>query len=120
LSKKTLVLGASLKPERVSNQAIKKLVKHKHEVLAVGRNSGFVDGIEILTNAKIFDDIDTVTIYLSEKNQEGLFKYFKELKPKRVIFNPGAENPILCSQLQRHEIECLEACTLVMLSVGSY
>jgi len=120
LAKKTLVLGASLKEERYSHKAVKRLTKHGHEVIALGRTPGKIGEIAIQTKQEDFKDIDTVTVYLSEKNQDGLFEYFKRIEPKRVIFNPGAENSILCNQLNKRGIECLNACTLVMLSVDNY
>jgi len=42
------------------------------------------------------------------------------LSPKRIIFNPGTENQELKKLAEAQGIECLEACTLVMLSVGVY
>lgn len=120
MSKRTLVLGASTKEERYSNQAIKKLLSHGHRVVAVGGRKGETHGVEILDEKPIDAEIDTVTLYISEKYQDGLFHYLKVLKPKRIIFNPGTENPVLSGQLSKHGIECINACTLVMLSVGIY
>jgi predicted CoA-binding protein len=91
--KKTLVLGASLKPERYSNLAIRRLVDHDHPVVAVGRREGEVNGVQILTGMPELNDIDTVTVYLNEDNQEPFEDYILKLKPKRIVFNPGAENP---------------------------
>lgn len=120
LNKTTLVLGASEKEERYSNQAISKLLAHDHRVLAVGRRVGTTHGIEIMDERPVNLEVDTVTLYISEKHQDGLFHYLKALKPKRIIFNPGTENPVLKSQLSKHGIECINGCTLVMLSVGTY
>ncbi len=65
-------------------------------------------------------DIDTVTLYVSPRNQHVYADYIKQLKPRRVIFNPGAENPALENELAELGIEPVEACTLVMLSIGNY
>ena len=120
MAKKTLVLGASLKEERYSNQAVKRLIKHGFEAIPVGLREGKIEGQKILIGRPKLEDIHTVTLYISEKHQDGLFAYIKTLNPERVIFNPGTENLALFQQLKKHNIECLNACTLVMLSVGNY
>ena len=118
--KKTLVLGASLKPVRYSNLAIRRLVGQGHPVVAIGRRAGEVEGVGILTGMPDLKDIDTVTVYLNEDNQKPFQEYILQLKPKRIIFNPGAENPQLRKLAAASGIEAVEACTLVMLSVGSF
>ena len=65
-------------------------------------------------------DIETVTIYLSSKNQKQYYDYILSLKPKRVIFNPGAENVELEGLLSKNDIEPIQACTLVMLRTNQY
>lgn len=120
MSKKTLVIGASSNPQRYSYLAIQKLRKYGHEVIALSRKSGHVGDVEFKTKYEFFDDIDSVTLYIGTNNQEGLFKYLTTLAPKRVIFNPGTENISLLQQLSKHNIECINACTLVMLSVDQY
>lgn len=119
-SKKTLVVGASLKPERVSNQAIKKLKSYGHEVVAIGLREGEVAGIKILKGKPVVHDVDTVTLYMNEKNQQDMMEYILSLKPKRIIFNPGAENPVFMKRCIENGIDAIEACTLVMLSLGEY
>lgn len=118
--KKTLVLGASLKPERYSNLAIRRLRQHGQPVEAIGLRAGLVEDVEIKTGLPELSDIHTVTIYLNEENQHPLEKYILNLNPKRIIFNPGAENPKFSRLATERGIEVLDACTLVMLSVGSY
>ena len=90
---KTLVLGASLKPNRYSNYAIQRLMAHDYEVVAIGLKEGIVDGVAIDIELKAYKDIDTVTLYLNAKRQQEYYDYIIGLKPKRVIFNPGTENP---------------------------
>ncbi len=118
--KKTLVIGASTTSTRYAHQAVKRLVKAGIEAIALGKNPGKIGDIEIETQYRDFENIHTVSIYIREELQDTLFKYFKRLQPQRVIFNPGAENAILKSQLEKNGIECLNACTLVMLSTGSF
>ncbi len=118
--KKTLVLGASLKPSRYSNIAINRLVLHEHEVEAVGLRKGEVAGIKISTEKIPFEDIHTVTLYLNPQRQEEYYKYIISLKPERVIFNPGTENPTFFEMLQQKNIEIEVACTLVLLGTNQY
>lgn len=117
---KTLVLGASQKPERYSNMAIRSLRKHGIEVVAIGARKGIVENVEIQTELKDFEDIHTVTLYLSPKNQTPYNSYIISLKPKRIIFNPGTENPELEKLARENGIDVVEGCTLVMLSNGTY
>lgn len=118
--KKTLVLGASLNPDRYSYLAINRLVNHEHRVEAVGLKKGEVAGVEISVEKEDFEDIDTVTLYLNSKRQVEYYDYILSLKPKRVIFNPGTENPELYKILERNNIEYEEACTLVLLGTNQY
>lgn len=116
----TLVLGASENTSRYSNMAIRSLVSHGRKVVAIGLKSGRVGDVEILTGQPSLTDIDTVTLYLSAANQLPVLNYILSLEPRRIIFNPGAENPELVALASSKGIECLEACTLVMLSTGQY
>lgn len=120
MTKKTLVLGASLKSSRYSHMAIRRLRKQNIEVVAFGLREGKVDDVGI-SNEKIdYTDLDTITLYLNPKNQESYYDYILGLYPKRVIFNPGTENPELIELLQQKGIEAEVACTLVLLSMNLY
>lgn len=119
-SKQTLVIGASENPERYSNKAIKMLRAHKHEVVAIGLKTGEVEGVKIQTGKPTFDSLDTITLYLNPKRQEEYYDYIISLNPKRVIFNPGTENPEFEANLKKNGICCEEACTLVLLSTNQY
>ncbi len=118
--KKTLVLGGSLKPERYSNKAIRRLTRYGHPVVSVGLKPGQVDGIEIETGFPDFEEIHTVTVYLGAENQTPYLEYVPRLKPKRVIFNPGTENEMFADICRKHDIEVVEHCTLVMLDSGEF
>lgn len=118
--KKTLVLGASVNPDRYSNMAIRKLRAHDHEVVAVGNRTGQVKDVEIAKGATPFEGVDTVSLYLNPRNQREYYDYIISLKPKRIIFNPGTENPELEELAKDRQIDFMEACTLVMLSTGQY
>lgn len=118
--KKTLVLGASSNPTRYSYLAVNSLRRHDHPVLAVGRKEGIVADVAIHKGKFEDDQIDTVTLYLNPKNQEEYYDYILGLHPKRIIFNPGTENPELIKKAKENNIEPVIACTLVMLSTGQY
>ncbi|MCP9770891.1 CoA-binding protein [Lacihabitans sp. LS3-19] len=120
-SKKTLVLGASTKPGRYALMAAERLQEKGFPIELLGKKEGNVNGVAIKTElSEIGEDIDTVTVYLSEQNQKEYEGFLLKLKPKRVIFNPGAENIELEGKLEAEGVEVLEACTLVMLGTGQY
>ena len=119
--KKTLVIGASENPERYSNKAVKMLRQYKHEVVALGKEKDKnIDGLAIVNSVDNSEKFDTITLYLNPKNQEPYYEQILSLKPKRVIFNPGTENPKFEQTLKEHNIEPIEACTLVMLRTNQY
>lgn len=118
--KKTLVLGASENPARYSFEAVTRLRKHGHEVVAVGRKSAVVAGVQIETETPVVNDIDTVTLYLNPAAQKAYYDFILSLHPKRIIFNPGTENEELEELAQQNGIAAIEACTLVMLNTGQY
>tara|TARA_R110002050_G_scaffold202106_2_gene337252 strand:- start:2379 stop:2735 length:357 start_codon:yes stop_codon:yes gene_type:complete len=117
---KTLVLGASENKQRYSNIAMNMLKDYQHEVVAVGNRSGEVNGIPFSKEKKDFKDVDTVTLYLGPQNQADYFDYVDSLNPRRVIFNPGTENPDWMDHLQKRGIETEVACTLVLLRTNQY
>ncbi len=120
MNKKTVVIGASENVERYSNRAVRMLHKHGHEVVAVGLREGEIEGIPIHLKDFPVNDVDTISLYVGPANQEAWFDYMQALHPKRLILNPGTENEAITQFAQKNNIEVLEACTLVMLSVGTY
>ena len=118
--KKTLVLGASESPSRYSNLALQRLQSHQHPVVAIGKKKGVVGNVAIETEKKEWADVDTVTLYLNPTHQKQYYDYIISLNPKRIIFNPGAENEELAQMAAQRGIQPLEACTLVMLATGQY
>lgn len=119
-AKKTLVLGASDNPSRYSFLAMNRLKAHDHPVVAVGRKESEVAGITISKSPVAEKDVDTVTLYLNPTHQKEYYQYILDLKPKRIIFNPGTENPELMKMAREQGIEPVVACTLVMLATGQY
>ena len=117
---KTLVVGASTNPRRYSNTAIRRLVANNDETTAFGIRGGTVSGVQIKDNLGDFQNIDTVTLYLNPKNQKEYYQQIIDLNPKRVIFNPGTENPEFYKILENAGVEVEVACTLVLLATGQY
>ena len=120
MSKDTVVIGASPNPDRYSFRATVSLKNHGHKVYPVGLRSGTIDGLEIITDRPLIQNVDTVTMYVGPQNQNTWQDYILGMKPKRIIFNPGAENEVLAVAAKKQGIEVVDACTLVMLSVGDY
>ena len=120
MKKKTLVIGASVKQERYSYLAINRLVKHGFEVVALGLKTGEVAGITIDTELKLYENIHTVTLYINASVQKMYYDYILNIKPQRVIFNPGTENPELYKILEKNNILYEVACSLVLLSTNQY
>jgi uncharacterized protein len=117
---KTLVLGASENPARYSHLAVLRLIAHGHPVVAIGKKIGSISGVAIGTGEPVETGIDTVTLYLNAQNQKPWYNYIFSLHPRRIIFNPGAENPELFDLASQKGILPVEACTLVLLATGQY
>nr|WP_319571987.1 CoA-binding protein [uncultured Draconibacterium sp.] len=120
MSKRTLVIGASENPARYSNKAILALRRNNHEVVALAKRKGLVDDVAIETTFPQNEDVHTVTLYVGPQHQPEYYSDIIRMKPQRVIFNPGTENPEFAEKLEANGIETEEACTLVLLSIGDY
>ena len=120
MEKKTLIIGATPNPSRYAYKAAHKLVQHGHPFVNVGLKKGEVASYPIEKPEQIHSDIDTITLYVNPTNQKNLYQYILDTKPKRIIFNPGTENPELEKKAQEQGIETLEACTLVLLSINQF
>ncbi len=118
--KKTLVLGATTNPERYAYRAVQRLLQHGHEVVPVGIRSGEIEGIPIQQGMPAVTELDTISLYVGPDHQKAYYDYLLSLQPKRIIFNPGTENPELEARAQQQNIEVVVGCTLVMLSIGVY
>ncbi len=118
--KKTMVLGASPNPSRTSFAAVERLVENGHEVIPIGIKPGQIKGVDIVVGRPKLEAVDTITLYLRPPTQKEYYDYILEIRPKRLIFNPGTENHELMQLARAHDITVLTACTLVMLSIGSY
>lgn len=117
---KTLVIGATTNKERYAYKAIHSLIDKSHQVVAIGSKPGMALDVTIETEKKPFKGVDTVTLYINPKIQENYYKYIVSLKPRRVIFNPGTENPEFYAILEQNHIQYETACTLVLLATNQY
>ncbi|MEP6513629.1 MAG: CoA-binding protein [Parafilimonas sp.] len=120
MNKKTVVLGASPNPARYSYLAVTRLAAHGHDVIAVGRRKGKINDMDVITDHPQIENVDTITLYLNAQNQKQYYDYILSLHPKRLIFNPGAENNELAELAVKNNIKPMEACTLVLLSTQQY
>ena len=120
VQKKTLVIGASDNPARYSYLAISRLRANNHPVVGIGIKKVNVFGVDIDTEKKPYSDIDTVTLYINPEHQKEYYDYILSLHPKRIIFNPGAENQELFDLAKSNGIQPVEACSLVLLSTGQF
>lgn len=118
----TLVLGASPQADRYSHQAVLLLKQCGYEVLALGNRAGTIGDMPIYTNWEALPSttIDTITLYIGAERQADYYNYILSTRPRRIIFNPGAENPTLERLARATGIQTLDACTLVMLRTNQY
>ncbi len=119
-NKPTLILGASANPIRYSNEAIRRLKNAGHTVYLLAKRENEANGEKIYASPQPLKNIHTVTLYIGASHQPEYYNYLLGLKPKRIIFNPGAENHELAELCLKNGIEPEEACTLVLLSIGEY
>ena len=120
MTENVVVLGASPNPSRYSNMAVNRLKEHGHSVYPVGVRDGEVAGLEICKELPKEVNVDTISLYVAPQNMGDWREKIEDLKPKRVIFNPGTEDPKWQSELMNMGIEPQAACTLVLLSIGNY
>ncbi|RFM26721.1 CoA-binding protein [Deminuibacter soli] len=119
-AKNTVVLGASPNPQRYSYLAVSRLKALGYPVTAIGKKEGQIGDVSVITDHPALTGTDTVTMYLGPANQRAYYEYILSLHPKRIIFNPGAENEELAKLAEENGIEAMYACTLVLLGTGQY
>jgi len=122
MMKKTVVIGASTNPHRYSNIVSHLLNDEGYEFVPVGVGNGEILGQNILDIRKkpVIENVHTVTLYLNPIKQREWYDYILSLRPKRLIFNPGAENSELGGLAERQGIKVEYACNLVLLRTGQY
>ena len=119
-NKPTVVIGASPNTERYSYKATISLLNNNHTVYPIGLKKGSINGLTIINDKQLIENIDTVTLYIGPDNQPEWYDYILNLKPKRIIFNPGSENTELIKLANDKGIETEIACTLVLLNINQY
>lgn len=121
MEKVTLVLGASTKVERFSYKAVIRLQKYNYPVIALGLREGFIGNLRIRNGMPAdLGPVHTIAMYLGAANQKQYYDFILNLKPRRIIFNPGTLNPELAEMALRNSIESINDCVLVMLNCGRY
>ncbi len=120
--KKSIVVGATPNQARYANLAARMLAEYNHDTVLLGIQKGEINGNKILDirERPVITEVDTITLYIGPPRQPEWYDYFLSLKPKRIIFNPGTENPEFEQLAEQHGIETLEACTLVLLRSRQY
>jgi uncharacterized protein len=118
----TVIIGATTNSSRYAFVAAGMLREYNHEIIPVGIKKGEVYGRSILNinQRPLLSDVDTITLYIGPRHQPEHYDYILSLKPRRVIFNPGTENPEFQKMLEESGTEVMEACTLVLLRSGQY
>ena len=118
---RVVILGASDNPERYSHRALLLLKQYGHEVVPVHPKLASIEGTPVVADLNAIEGpVDTVTMYVGAAISTGLEGKLVVLNPRRVIFNPGAENGTLAASLTEAGISCEEACTLVLLQTGQF
>lgn len=120
MEKTTLLIGGSTKSHRFSNKAIRSLREHSIPTFAIGLREGMVGDVRIEKPFPVLPLIHTITMYVGPQNQHVYYDFIKNTKPVRIIFNPGTENDNFEAELKESGVDVVRACTLVMLSAGTY
>ena len=119
MNKTTMIIGASPKPDRYANKAQRLLEEYGHTTVSPTHET--ILGRAVFKSPSAFKgDLHTVTLYIRPIHLQPMLDEILSLHPKRVIFNPGTEDPKLERQVRDAGIEALEACTLVLLNTGQY
>ena len=120
--KRTLIVGATPNTSRYAYMAAERLTDHEHEIIPIGIKQGKVFGKSILPIREFpeLPEINTITLYIGPRHQAEYIDYLLQLKPKRIIFNPGTENPDFMDKAAKQGIEVVEGCTLVMLQSSMF
>jgi predicted CoA-binding protein len=116
-----VVLGASPNPERYSYQAVQMLTEHGHRAIPVHPTATEIAGIGTVHSLQdIAGEVDTLAMYVNPERSAAMAEEILGLGPRRIIFNPGTENPDLVGRCREQGIAVTEACTLVLLRTGQF
>ena len=115
------VVGASQKEDKYSHMAVKLLEEKGHNPIPVAPAQKEILGRKVYSElCDVPNKIDTVTMYVGAARQSAILEDILKVMPRRVIFNPGAENPDEYDRIRGSGIEVMEACTLVLLKTEQF
>ena len=118
---RVVVLGASPKPARYANQALRLLIEKGYQAVPVHPRIERIEGLPVAHHLReIREPVHTLALYVGPQRSEPMIADILELNPGRVIFNPGTESALLEERLRAHHIECIHGCTLVMLRTAQF
>lgn len=121
LAETVAIVGASPRADRYARKALELLHEYRHHPIPVNPAYDKILGEKCYPNiSAVPQPIDTVTLYLRETLSNPLIDEIIKVKPRRLIMNPGAENPVLAARAREAGIEVVEACTLVLLRTGQF
>ena len=121
MSEIVTIIGASEKKDRFAHMAMTALMEHGYDVKLVNPFKRTIDGhkcFEAITDIK--EKIDTVTLYVNPQRFKDHIEEVIQVKPERVIMNPGTEDTDMEKTLEDAGIKVYRACTLVLLSSGQF
>ncbi len=113
---KVLVIGASPNPKRHSYNAVRKLLLHHHEVIPIGKHDGNIGTCPIIIDKPVYRNVDLIILYINSERQREYYNYILQLKPRRILFNPGTENPELAQIAVENKIEIIYDCALKLIN----
>ena len=115
------IIGASEKKDRFAHMAMTALLQHGHEVRLVNPFKESIDGHKCFKAVtEIKEKINTVTLYVNPSRFRDHIEEVIQIKPERVIMNPGTEDDVMHKRLEAAGIKVYRACTLVPLSSGQF
>jgi len=117
---KVAILGASAKPDRYAAKAQERLLAAGHQVVGVSPSLPAIGVPVTATVGELPEGVDTLTVYVGSKGTDEAAGQILSYGFRRVVFNPGTENPVLMASLREKGVDAFEACTLVLLSTGQF
>ena len=115
------IIGASEKKHRYAHMAMTALMEHGHDVRLVNPFKETIDGHRCFNAVTdINEKINTVTLYVNPTRLRDHIEEVIQVKPERVIMNPGTEDADMEKRLEDAGIKVSRACTLVLLSSGRF
>ncbi|SCZ64613.1 CoA-binding protein [Thiohalomonas denitrificans] len=118
---RVVILGASPKMDRYSNQAQHMLMEAGYQVIPVHPKIETIGGVPVVHDVRDIDrPVHTLTLYVGPQRTAPMIDAIATLAPARVIFNPGTESDVLEERLAGQGAECIRGCTLVMLRTRQF